>query len=57
MPDSFNMLVTALEASEEVPKMEVITERLLYAERKQKEKSSPDSYGEKAMTTKPTVQR
>ena len=36
LPDSFNTLVTALEAREDVPKMEVITERLLYAERKQK---------------------
>ena len=32
--------------------MEVVTERLLHAERKQKEKSSPDSSGEKAMMTK-----
>ena len=35
LPDSFNTLVTALEASEDVPKMEVVTERLLHAERKQ----------------------
>ena len=55
MPDSFNMLVTALEASEEVPKMEGITEQLLHAEKKQKEISSPDSYGEKAMTTKQQI--
>ena len=49
LPDSFNTLVTALEASEDVPKMEVVTERPLHAERKQKEKSS---HGEKAMMTK-----
>ena len=30
LPESFNMLVTALE---EVPKMEVVTERLLHKER------------------------
>ena len=36
LPDSFNMLVTALEASKDVPKMEGVTERLLHAERKQK---------------------
>ena len=52
LPDSFNTLVTALEASEDVPKMEVVTERLLHAERKRKEESSPDSSGEKAMMTK-----
>ena len=40
LPDSFNTLVTALEASEDVPKMEIVTERLLHAERKQKESSS-----------------
>ena len=38
LPDSFNTLVTALEASEDVPKMEVVTERLLHAERKGREK-------------------
>ena len=52
LPDSFNTFVTVLEASKDVPKMEVVTERLLHAERKQKEKSSPDSSREKAMTTK-----
>ena len=52
LPDSFNTLVTALEASEDVPKMEVVTDQLAYAERKQKEKSSPDPSGEKVMMTK-----
>ena len=28
LPESFNTLITALEASEEVPKMEAVTERL-----------------------------
>ena len=52
LPDSFNTLVTALEASEAVPQMEVVIERLLHTERKQKEKSSSDPSAEKAMTTK-----
>lgn len=30
LPDSFNVLVTALEASVDVPKMEVVTEQLLH---------------------------
>ena len=52
LPDSFNTLVTALEVNEDVPKMEVVTERLLHTERKQKEKASVDLSGEKAMTLK-----
>ena len=35
-PDSFNVLITTLEASVEVPRMAVVTERLLHEERKQK---------------------
>jgi len=34
LPDSFSVLVTALEASPEGPKMEVATGRLLHEERK-----------------------
>ena len=52
LPDSFNTIVTALEANEDVPKMEVVTEKLLHAERKQTKKSSPDSSGDKAMMTR-----
>ena len=52
LPDSFNTLVTALEASEDVPKMEIVTERLLHAERKEREKLSPDPSGDKAMLAK-----
>ena len=51
LPDLYNTLVTALEAHEEVLKMEVVTEKLLHAERKQKEKPSPDSSGDKANDT------
>ena len=44
LPDSFNMLVTALEAnSEAVPKMDIVTERLLHEERKMKEKGTGDN--------------
>ena len=35
LSDSFNTLVTALEANKEVPKMEIVTERILHKERKQ----------------------
>ncbi len=34
LPDSFGVLVTALEASSEVPKMDMVSERLLLEERK-----------------------
>ena len=34
LPESYDILVTALEASVEVPKMEIVTERLLHEERK-----------------------
>ena len=43
LPDSYSMLVTALEANVEVPKLEVVTERLLHEERKQKTRSNPTS--------------
>ena len=43
MPEAFGALVTALEANENVPKMEIVTERLLlHAERKHKEKTGAD---------------
>ena len=34
LPDSFNMLVTALEANAELPRREIVTKRLLYEETK-----------------------
>ena len=43
LPKSFDMLVTALEASPEVPKMEVVTERLLYEESKHKNNDKSES--------------
>ena len=48
LPDSYGMLVTALEANAEVPKLEVVTERLLHEERKLKDREGCD----KAMLTK-----
>jgi len=47
LPDSYGTLVTALEAREKVPKMEIVTERF---ERKQREHS--DYSEEKAMATR-----
>ena len=50
LPESFSVLVTALEASPEVPKMEVVTERLLHEERKLISRTGAGE--EKAMTAK-----
>ena len=36
LPEPYTMLVTTLKASSDVPKMEVVTERLLHEEKKQK---------------------
>ena len=52
LPDSYNMLVTALEAqSENVPKWELVTERLLHEELKLNEKApiSTDIHGRKVL--------
>ena len=38
LPESYSMLVTALEANAEVPKMELVTERLLHEECKLKDR-------------------
>ena len=40
LPEQFDVLVTALQASSEVPSMETVTERLLHEERKVKERES-----------------
>ena len=39
LPDSYNTLVTALEASANVPTLEVVTEHLLHEERKKLERN------------------
>ena len=49
LPDSFNMLVTALEANPEVPSMETVTERLLHEERKIKGREETVTRHTKAM--------
>ena len=48
LPESYDMLVTALEVNVDVPKMEVVTERLLHEERKQQDKGS--SFPSKALS-------
>ena len=58
LPESYNMLVTALEAqSESVPKWELVTERLLHEELKLKEKAPTDRHGEDGRKALVTDQR
>ncbi len=52
LPEPFNMLVTALEASTDVPNLDVVTERLLHEERKLKDREGSGSSHEKAMTSR-----
>ena len=53
LPESFDVLVTALEANSTVPEMETVVERLLHEERKLKEKDpSSMTESEGAMTLK-----
>lgn len=49
LPDSYNMLVTALEANPEVPKTETVTEKLLHEERKMKDWVDDSVKGAQAM--------
>ena len=51
LPESYDMLVTALEASPEVPNLEIVTERLLHEETKQRDKESSTTEV-RAMTSK-----
>ena len=39
LPDDYNVLVTALEVHEDMPKLEVVTERILHQERKSKDRN------------------
>ena len=48
LPDSFDTLVTAFEVNEEVPKLEVVIERILHSDKKQKEKNV-DNFDDHAM--------
>ena len=50
--ESFNMLVTVLEANTDIPSMDVVTERLLHEERKLKDREGSGSSHEKAMTSR-----
>ena len=57
LPEPFEMLVTALEANEEVPKLEIVTERLLneerkIKERKEKEEEKPRQYVNDALAAR-----
>lgn len=56
LPESFNVLVTALEANPEVPKMTVVVERLLHTESKMNEKETTVK-DERAMTAKTTKKK
>ena len=49
LPESFNVLVTALEANPDVPKWEVVTERLLHEERKINDRDGSSNDTTKAM--------
>ena len=49
LPEAYNILVTALEASTEVPQMEVVIERLLYEEKKLGEREKSLMPSRKAM--------
>ncbi len=50
LPESFSMLVTALESNADVPQMEVVIECLLHEERNQKDREDDRSHS-KAMAT------
>ncbi len=49
LPESYSMLVTALEANAEVPKMELVTEMLLHEECKLKGKEESSAGNDRAM--------
>ena len=52
LPESFSVLVTALEASSDVPKMENVIERLLHEEQKLKDRGRLGKSKEEALTVK-----
>ena len=56
LPESYDMLVTALEASQDVPKWALVTERLLYEENKMREKQTGGAES-KAMTSKQHINK
>lgn len=54
LPDSFNMIVTALQANADVPEMDMVTERLLHEESKNNEKLSSE-LDQNALVVKPSA--
>ena len=50
LPESYDMLVTAIETNSDIPKMEVVVERLLHEERKQKDRGDSEQTHPKATT-------
>ena len=50
-PESYRVLMTALEANEDAPKLEVVTKRILHQERKLKDRSGASLSIESAMTS------
>ncbi len=52
LPESFNMLVTALEANSTVPAMEIVTERLMHEERKRKDRGLSNDATDGALISK-----
>ena len=50
LPEKYNVLVTALEAHADVPKLEVVTERILHQERKFEDRGGASGTGEGALT-------
>lgn len=51
LPESYSVLVTALEANEDVPKLDVVTEHILHQERKLKYRSGASLTTESTMTS------
>lgn len=52
LPETYNVLVTALEAHADVPKLEVVTERILHQERKSNDRGGASATGEGALTSR-----
>lgn len=52
LPDSYNMLVTAFQANIDIPKMEMVTERLLHEEQKLCNQTVGVSHGEQLLVGK-----
>ncbi len=57
LPDYFGFLVTALEASSEVPKMDMVSERLLDQEQKIKNRDNGSTKDEQVMMAKSKGQK